>query len=310
MMLSIVTTLYQSAASIEEFHRRATAAALALTADYEIIMVDDGSEDDSLTTACRLLEHDPRLRIIELSRNFGHHRAMMAGLEAATGEHIFLIDVDLEEDPAWLERFWRELHSRNADVVYGQQVRRKGRPLERIGGALHWWIIRMLSSYEIPENLVTARLMTRQYVQALLLHREQKTAIGGLWAITGFRQVGLTVAKGFRGRSSYTLGQRMARGFDGITSFSEKPLILVFVLGGVIMAVSFMGGAYLIVRRLTGTLPVAGYASLIVSIWMLGGLCIASIGLVGLYTSRIFVETKRRPYVIVRGIHERERTDS
>jgi putative glycosyltransferase len=175
--------------------------------------------------------------------------------------------------------------------------------IERAGGALHWWIIRQLSSYRIPENLVTARLMTRQYVQALLLHREQKTAIGGLWAITGFRQAGLAVVKGFRGTSSYSFRRRIASAFDGITSFSEKPLIMVFVAGAVIFALSFAGGAFLIVRRLSGTVALSGYASLIVSIWMLGGLTIASIGVVGLYTARVFIETKQRPYVIVRAVY-------
>jgi putative glycosyltransferase len=309
--LSIVTTMYQSAAFVEEFHRRASEAASALTGDYEIVMVDDGSGDGSLEAARGLLERDPNVAVVELSRNFGHHRAMMAGLEVASGDHVFLIDIDLEEDPAWLRRFWDELHARGADVVHGFQHTRKGGLLERIGGALHWWIIRRLSSYEIPKNLVTARLMTRAYVQALLLHKEQMTAIGGLWAITGFRQLGVPVTKGHRGGSSYSLARRIASAFDGITSFSEKPLIMVFVLGAAIFALSFTGGLYLIARRLTGDLPMSGYASLIVSIWMLGGLSIASVGVVGLYTARIFIETKHRPYVIIRGIHRRTgRSDS
>ncbi len=304
MELSIVTTLYQSAAYVEEFYRHASAAARAITDDYEIVMVDDGSPDESQAIARGLVDRDPRVKVVELSRNFGHHKAMMTGLQLAQGDRVFLIDVDLEEDPAWLQRFWDELGRRDTDVVFGFQERRKGRLLERAGGALHWWLIRQLSNYPIPPNLVTARLMTRQYVRSLLLHLEQKTAIGGLWAITGYRQVGLPVAKRSNGRSSYSFARRVAAAFEGITAFSEKPLILVFLLGAAIFTLSFSGGLYLVARRLWGTLQLTGYASLIVSVWMLGGLCIASIGLVGLYTARIFVETKRRPYTIIRAIYE------
>jgi putative glycosyltransferase len=304
MQLSIVTTLYRSAAHIREFHQRMTAVASRVTNDYEMVMVDDGSPDESLALACEIAAVDPHVRVVELSRNFGHHRAMMAGLRVARGELVFLLDVDLEEEPEWLERFAKVLHEGRHDVVYGYQIERKGRLLERLGGAFHWWVIRRLSYYPIPENLVTARLMRRRYVRALIRHREQNTAIGGLWAMTGFDQAGIAVVKGHRGATSYSVTRRLVMGFEGITSFSEKPLVLVLVLGLVIFAVSSFGAAYLIIRRLTGTME-SGWASLIVSVWMLGGLSIACIGVLGLYTARIFVETKRRPYVIIRHIHQR-----
>jgi putative glycosyltransferase len=303
MKLSVVTTLYCSADFVQEFHRRATDAARQITDDYEIIMVDDGSPDASLEKAVAIARSDPRVKVVELSRNFGHFRAMMTGLRYSAGEFVFLIDVDLEESPEWLSTFWTTLADRGADVVYGRQITRKGRFVERVGGALHWWVIRRLSYYPIPENLVTARLMTRQYVRALVRHREQKTAMGGLWAMTGFRQIGLPIAKSSRGRTSYSLAKRTAAAFDGITAFSERPLVLVFVLGVVIFVLSSIGAVYLIVRRLTGVL-LSGWASLIVSVWILGGLSIACIGVVGLYTARIFVETKRRPYAIIRAVHQ------
>jgi putative glycosyltransferase len=149
---------------------------------------------------------------------------------------------------------------------------------------------------------VTARLMVRQYVQSLLLHREQKTAIGGLWAITGYRQVGLPVTKQERGSTSYSMSARIAMAFDGITAFSERPLMIVFALGAVIFATALIGAAYLTVARVYGTM-LSGWASVMVSIWMLGGLSIASTGVLGLYIARIFIETKHRPYSIVRAVH-------
>jgi putative glycosyltransferase len=301
--ISIVTTLYRSERYIEEFHRRISAAATTLAADFEIVMVDDGSPDNSLEIALRLAAIDPRLKVVELSRNFGHHKAMMTGLDMAKGDLVFLIDVDLEEEPEWLPQFWKVLHDERVDVVYGFQTMRKGNVLERLGGAFNWWVICQLSSYPIPPNLVTARLMTRQYVRSLLLHREHKTAIGGLWAITGYRQRGLPITKRSRGDSSYSLGARIAMGFEGITSFSEKPLMLVFMLGVSIFAIALLGAFYLTFLRFTGGL-LSGWASVMVSIWMLGGLSIASIGILGLYIARIFVETKQRPYSIVRAVHE------
>jgi putative glycosyltransferase len=303
MKVSIVTTLYKSEPYLVEFHRRIVAAASSLGGDFEIVMVDDGSPDRSLQVALQIASADARVRVVELSRNFGHHKAMMTGLEVAQGDFVFLIDVDLEEDPDWLPLFWTTLHAEQVDVVYGFQLSRKGKVLERVGGAFHWWVIRHLSSYPIPQNLVTARLMTRQYVQSLILHREHKTAIGGLWAITGYRQRGLPVVKRSRGASSYSLGARIAMGFEGITSFSEKPLMLVFMLGAIIFAVALLGAMYLTVLRLSGQL-LSGWASVMVSIWMLGGLTIASMGILGLYVARIFIETKHRPYSIIRAVHD------
>ncbi len=303
MKLSIVTTLYKSGPYVEEFHRRASAEAANVTDDYEIVMVDDGSPDDSLDVAIKIATRDPRVRVVELSRNFGHHRAMMTGLRLAKGALVFLIDVDLEEEPEWLSRFWKTMTDGGYDVVFGFQAQRKGKLFEQGGGAVHWWLIQKLSSYPIPANLVTARLMTRQYVRSLIRYREQETAIGGLWALTGYRQIGLPVIKGFRGATSYSVIRRVAVGLDGLTSFSEKPLILVFLLGSAIFALSSVGAMYLIVRRLMGTL-LSGWVSLIVSVWMLGGLSIASIGVLGLYIARIFIETKRRPYSIIRKVHE------
>jgi putative glycosyltransferase len=302
MTLSIVTTLYKSAPFIGRFYRRMTEVASSITGDFEIVIVDDGSPDDSLEIALRIAASDARVTVVELSRNFGHHRAMMTGLEVALGDFVFLIDSDLEEDPEWLTIFWKQLRDTAADVVYGYQTARKGSALERLGGALHWWIIRKLSNYPIPENLVTARLMTRQYVRSLVQHKEQKTAIGGLWAITGYKQIGCSVVKGSRGATTYSLASRLAMGFEGITSFSEKPLLLVFTLGIAIFALAVVGAIYLTVRRLTGEL-LSGWASVMVSLWMLGGLSIASIGILGLYIARIFIETKHRPYSIIRAVH-------
>jgi putative glycosyltransferase len=303
--LSIVATLYRSASHLREFHARVSKAAAAFTADYEIVLVNDGSPDDSLAIALRILEEDSRVRIIDLARNFGHHKAMMTGLAHARGGLVFLIDADLEEEPELLAAFADRLDRSGADVVYGVQVARRGGPIERLGGWLFFRIFNALSRHPIPVNLLTVRLMTRRYVDALLEHREREMMIAGLWAITGFEQVPEPVRKHATSPTTYNLARRLTLLVTSITSFSDKPLVIVFYLGLLISALASAGAAYLLVRRLFFGVLLAGGPSLIVSVWLLGGITVFSIGIIGIYLSRIFVETKQRPYTIVRGIHER-----
>lgn len=303
MKLSVVTTLYKSAPYIEEFVRRVSVEAEKITDDYEIVMVDDGSPDKSLDVALNIQKSNPHLYIIELSRNFGHHKAMMTGIEYAKGELVFLIDVDLEEPPELLTCFYEEMQKGGWDVVYGVQKERKGGIVKRVGGKLGWWLIKAMLPIQIPLNQSTARLMTKQYVHELVRHKEHMTAIGGLWIITGFCQTGLLFEKACRGQSSYSFLKRLRVFLDSVTSFSEIPLYGVFFLGCLIFIMSSIVAIYLIAKRLFGVV-LGGWVSVMVSVWGLGGLILLCIGLVGLYISRIFIETKNRPYVIVRNIYK------
>jgi putative glycosyltransferase len=303
--LSIVTTLYRSAPHLEEFHARASAAADRLTSDYEIVYVNDGSPDASLELARRLLIDDHRIRIVDLSRNFGHHKAMMTGLAHARGELVFLLDSDLEEDPELLERFFETMRATDADVVYGVQLARRGGWLERGSGWLFFKVFNFLSDPPIPENVITVRLMTSRYVSALVAHRERQTMIAGLWALTGFKQVPLTITKHARSPTTYGISHKLAILVNSITSFSDRPLVFIFYLGVAIVIMASLAAAYLIVRRLFFGVLLAGWPSLIVSIWLLGGLTLFSLGILGIYISKIFIETKQRPYTIVRKVYER-----
>jgi len=305
MKISVVTTLYNSAPYVVEFVQRMHAELNKVTDDHEIIVVDDGSSDNSLQTAVALMDREPRLKVIELSRNFGHHKAMMTGLEHATGDLVFLIDVDLEEPPELLGPFFVALQNERLDVVYGFQRARKGGLIERWGGRLAWMLLDLLLPVKIPHNHSTVRLMTRDYVQALIQHKEQKTAIGGLWVLTGFRQEGIAFDKRRRRETSYSLGHRLLVLLDSVTSFSELPLFIIFFTGCAVMFASVGVGVYLIVRRLNGYMA-PGWASTIVSIAFFGGLSVFSIGVVGLYVSRIFIETKGRPYTLIRRIHDHQ----
>lgn len=302
MRISAVSTLYNSSHYVGEFCARVGAELRKLTSDYEIILVDDGSPDDSLRTALVQREKDQAIKIVELSRNFGHHKAMMTGLEHARGDLIFLIDVDLEEPPELLGQFFATLQGEGLDVVYGYQKARKGGFIEKFGGMLVWWFLNLLLPIKIPHNHSTIRLMSRDYVQALVRHKESKTAIGGLWVLTGFRQKGIEFEKGFRKKTSYSLGKRLVLLLDSVTSFSELPLFLVFYIGCVVLVMATVIGAYILYRKFTGQI-LEGWVSIIFSIWFCGGLAVFSIGVVGLYVSRIFIETKGRPYTLIRKVH-------
>jgi putative glycosyltransferase len=161
--LSIVATLYQSAPYVAEFHQRASAAARKLVGDdYEIVLVNDGSPDNSLDLAVQFAETDSHVVVVDLSRNFGHHKAMMTGLAYAKGERIFLIDSDLEEEPEWLLRFESQMNDEASDVVFGIQSKRKGTYFEQVTGGLFYQIFRFLTGIAQPDNIVTARLMSRR----------------------------------------------------------------------------------------------------------------------------------------------------
>jgi putative glycosyltransferase len=303
--LSIVTTLYCSAPHLEEFYRRASAAAETITSDYEIVFVNDGSPDDSLLIALELFERDPRVRVVDLARNFGHHKAIMTGLRHARGQLVFLVDVDLEEDPELLTAFAAALDTAGADVVYGVQQERRGNWFERWSGRIFFRIFNLMSDHPIPENLLTVRLMTRRYVSALLSHGEREMVIAGLWVLTGFRQLPIAVTKHSRSKTTYNLGRKFAVLVNSITSFSNRPLVFIFYLGVVIGTLAAVAALYLVIRRIFFGILLPGWPSLIVSVWLLGGLILACLGIIGIYLSKIFIETKQRPYTIVRSVHER-----
>ena len=313
MKLSIVATLYQSAAYIHEFHQRSVEAAKQLVGDdYEIVLVNDGSPDASLDLAVKLAEADHHVVVVDLSRNFGHHKAMMTGLSMATGDSVFLIDSDLEEEPEWLVAFRQKMDAESLDVVYGVQTTRRGGLFERLSGNFFYPTFRLLTGIEQPDNVVTARLMSRRYVDALLLHRERELNIGGLWVITGFSQSQQVVTKHSSSPTSYSLRKKLSHLVNAVTSFSSLPLVLTFYAGifTSITALIFIG--YLIFRFVFIAAPPDGYTSIIASIWLFSGIIIFFVGIQGIYIAKIFSEVKQRPRTIIRSVyqrHQRERSD-
>ena len=304
MKLSIVTTLYYSAPYINEFYSRVCKVADAITEDYEIVFVNDGSPDNAVDVAIALYEKDDRVRVVDLSRNFGHHKAMMTGLMYANGDLIFLIDVDLEEPPETLTTFYEKFINNDVDVVYGVQAQRQGSWFNRISGSLFYILFNLLSDYPIPHNPLTARLMSQRYVKQLIEYKEHLFNIEGLWESTGFRQIAITVNKQpYKGTSTYNFSRKIAYFVNAITAFSNKPLLYIAYVGLLIIIPSSTYIIYLAVGYFVFRLDVTGWAVLITSVWFLGGLIIFILGIIAIYISVILVETKKRPYTIVRQVY-------
>lgn len=306
MKLSIVTTLYYSAPYIKEFYSRICSIAGAITEDYELVFVNDGSPDNSVEVAISLNKEDERVCVVDLSRNFGHHKAMMTGLMYAKGDLIFLIDVDLEEPPETLTLFYEKFQDNDVDVVYGVQAKRQGSWFNRISGSLFYIVFNFLSDSPVPHNPLTARLMRRSYVEQLLTYKEHLFNIEGIWAATGFKQLAVAVNKNpYKGTSTYSFARKVAYSIRAITAFSNKPLIYISYLGLLMTIPSSLYLVYLVFGYFFLGLGITGWTSIIVSLWFLGGLIIFILGIIAIYISVIFVETKNRPYTIVRQVYER-----
>jgi putative glycosyltransferase len=303
--LSVVTTLYRSEAFVREFHERLLAVASQLTPRFEVVYVDDGSPDASAQLVRGLAHEDPRVSLVELSRNFGHHPAALAGLAHARGRRVFILDVDLEERPEWLAGFATQMDASGADVVYGTNVVRKGTLSRRLLGGLFWKLFNALSEIQVPENPCTVRLMTRSYVDALLTVPDRNLFLAGTYAWLGFRQEARRVEKGLRaGKSTYSPRRLVMLLLDAITSFSSYPLRLIFGTGVLMAAVALLAGTALIGYRIArpGSISL-GWPSIVVSVWFIGGVIIAVLGVIGIYLSKVFYEAKGRPRYVVRAVH-------
>jgi putative glycosyltransferase len=308
LRVSIVTTLYNSAPYIEEFFRRSVAAVSPVTDDIEVVFVDDGSPDDSLRIARSLVGGDVDVKVVELSRNFGHFQAVMAALGHATGDVIFLLDSDLEEPPELFADLYAPIASAPAedpvDVGFGVARRRKGGLVERVGGAMFYRVLNSLSGFDIPVNAVMARVMTRRYVQALLTHQERELFLNGVMTITGYRQVAVPVDKSGRDTTTYTRLHRLSVALRAITAFSDRPLTFILVGGLALSAVAALGVVVLVATVVVfGVEYASGWASLLAALCFFSGLMLAAIGVLGFYLGRVFVEVKARP-VIVKAVHD------
>lgn len=306
--LSIVTTLYKSERFLDSFVAQCEAAMIEIKCDsYEIVFVNDGSPDKSLDKVLKIKETNENIVAIDLSRNFGHHYAIMAGLTYSTGDYVFLIDCDLEVPPTTIPVFYNKfMEEKGCDVVYGVQEVRKGLFIERIAGGLFYGFFNRLTDTQIPENLLTERLMSRRYIDELIKMGDKNIFMAGMMQWVGFKQIPITVKKGQReGKSTYTLGKRISLSMEAITSFSSYPLVVLFKFGFFISALSVLTGIFFLVKKLINPeIVLSGFTFLIVALLFSVGVIISSLGILGIYIDKLFNQTKNRPTFIVKDIYK------
>ena len=303
--ISIVSTMYRSRPFLETFLAECQQALKAIGCEsFEIVLINDGSPDDSLAYALQRRGDIAGLVVIDLSRNFGHHAAIQAGLRESRGALVFLIDCDLEVRPAVLGTFLPKLRQTGADVVFGYQEARKGGWFERSSGNLFWLGFNRLSETQVPENLVTERVMTRRFVDALLRLGDYNLFMAGMMSWAGYTQIGVPVGKQQRaGQSSYTLLRRVQLMVNAVSSFSSKPLVWLFNAGVLITVASFGYAAYLIARKLIFDDALLGFTSMMAMMAMTLGILTTGLGLVGIYLGKVFNQVQNRPTYIIRDIH-------
>jgi putative glycosyltransferase len=296
MELSIVTTTYNSAETIEQFLKNSYDLMRKLgIKDFEIVVIDDGSDAEHVketVKACRIFAE---VKLELLTRNFGHHVALLRGLKLSKGNLVFLIDSDLEEEVHWFENFFNALKNSEIDVAYGVQESRRGNLYERVTGAIFYWTMSKFMGVKIPKNFMTARLMRRTYVDNLLKFNEFNVNLSGLMTITGHSQQAVQFNKNRLRKGDYTLKRKMNVFVDAVTSFSDVPLRFIFKIGLMVIALTIFESLVLVLLWVWKTKTPDGWLSLFLIVQLFGGLILASIGIVGIYLAKIFLEVKNRP---------------
>ena len=280
-----------------------------LGASHEIIIVNDGSRDRSLEVGLELLGAYPCLKILELSRNFGHQAAVTAGMDAALGRAIVLIDADLQDPPeviAEMVQRWRQ----GDDVVYGQRRSRKGETAFKVFTAKAFYrILRFLTTIEIPVDTGDFRLMDRRVVHAVGSMREHHRFIRGMVTWVGFRQSAVLYDRNPRhaGTTNYPFVKMLLFSFDAITSFSIRPLRLLMLMGVGITGLSLLGVLLIIfVKLFFPAYFLPGFPTQFLLTLLMGGLNLFGMGVVGEYVGRIYEESKNRPIYLVRNVHSQD----
>ncbi len=304
LFLSVVTPIYQAQAHAVAFYERMSAAAQKLSSDYEIIFVNDGSNDDSLAVLMALHAGDPRVVVIDLSRNFGQHKAIYTGLEHARGDVVFVLDDDLEDQPEWLGEFHTVMQAQNAEVVLGVQRARAGSFSKRWAGEFFYFAMRRLFGVDIVKNIVTARLMSRRYVDVLIAHKEQGFELSIVGSYIGFKRAIVSVDKKAKLHSSYTLRKKIRFFENYVTSATTEPLHWVMPLGFACAVIGVLIGMVAAAKFMLFGTPVRTSMWLLMSLWLLGGLILGVLGGISLYIAKVVNEVRGRPQTIIRAFYK------
>ncbi len=298
--LSIVIPVYRAVECLDELHRRLTDALKPLTSDYELILVEDGGEDGSWERMAELASQDPRLKAVKMSRNFGQHYAITAGLDLSSGDWIVVMDCDLQDQPEEIPR----LHAKAAegyDIVMGRRLQRKDTLGRRLSSWLFVRIYNWLGDIKTDGSISNFSISSRRVIDSVLRYRERNRSLPLLLASAGFKSTAIDVehAPRFAGRSSYSFWKLADFALQCIVSQSDKPLRLSIKAGFALAAFSAALAAWLVLRYFFYGVGVQGWTSIMVLISFFFGLLFANLGIIGLYIGKIFDEVKHRPLYCV-----------
>lgn len=301
MKLSLIVPIYNESASLTAFFTRVEGVLEKLEHPYEVVCIDDGSTDSSFEQLNLHRKRNPAIKILRLTRNFGKDIALSAGLDHCDGDAVIPLDADLQDPPEVIPELLRKWQEGYEVVFARRESRISDSFLKRTSASLFYWVFNHLTDTEIPPNTGDFRLMDRQVVEALRRIPERNRFMKGIFAWVGYRQAEVVYERPPRESGSTQWNYRKLWNFalDGITSFSTVPLRVWFYFGAVIAAFTVAYVIFLVVWTLYFGIDVPGYASLMVAVLFLGGIQIMSLGVIGEYLGRIYLEVKKRPLYLV-----------
>jgi polyisoprenyl-phosphate glycosyltransferase len=301
ILVTIVIPVYNEAEVLPTLYDRLTRVLEGLVESYEIIFVNDGSQDDSALFLRDFQARDARVKFLNFSRNFGHQIAITAGLDYSSGQAVVVMDADLQDPPEVIPQLIEQWH-KGYDVVFAVRAKRQGEGLfKRATAAIFYRLFRYMTATEIPLDAGDFRLMSRRAVEALQSIRERNRFIRGLAGWIGFRQTSVTYVRDVRqaGETKYPLKKMLRFALNGLMSFSLVPLQLASYLGFLISSIGFFYIVYAIGLKLFTDQVVLGWTSVMVAVLFLGGVQLVSLGIIGEYIGRIYEEVKQRPLYVV-----------
>jgi dolichol-phosphate mannosyltransferase len=299
--LSVVIPIYRAQACLDELYRRLIVSLLSITEKFEVILVNDGCPENSWSKIQDIVKKDPRFHGINLSRNFGQHRAITAGLDVTKGEWIVVMDCDLQDQPEEICKLWKKIEEGD-DVIFARRLRRNDSLFRKCGSFLFAKVLGYLTDTKQDPSTANFGIYHRRVIDSVNQMRENLRFFPLMVQWTGFRTSTIDVSHAQRadGKSSYSIFKLIKLAAEVAIAFSNKPLRLFVMFGFLLSFIAFLSALLVVVLTLKGIISVLGWPSLMVSIWFLAGLIIMTLGVVGLYIGKIFDETKKRPIYIIR----------
>ncbi len=299
-LISVVSPVYRAKSIVPELVRRIVLTLSEITEDFEIILVEDGCPENSWEAIAKECEKDSRVKGVKLSRNFGQHYAITAGLDAVSGEWIVVMDCDLQDQPEEIINLYARA-SEGYDVVFARRENRKDNLFKKISSKLFANFFGWLSGSKIDNSIANFGVYNKKVIDSVIKLRETSRSFSLMVQLVGFKQTSINTEHSSRylGTTSYSLGRLLSHAISIALAYSDKPLRLTVITGMIISMGSILVTVFFLINYFSGKIQEPGFASLILSVWFLGGVIIFFLGIIGLYIGKIFEGVKNRPLYII-----------